>query len=106
MARVSPLNADHEAYRALISEYGPQGAGILVPQVQRGIGVEYAAMRRAGTGAAIIDQPQRGTIEVRGTDRIPFLNRMITQELKGFEPFQARRAFWLNRKGRIDADLR
>ena len=106
MARVSPLNADHEAYGALISEYGPQGAGILVPQVQRGIGVEYAAMRRAGTGAAIIDQPQRGTIEVRGTDRIPFLNRMITQELKGFEPFQARRAFWLNRKGRIDADLR
>lgn len=106
MARVSPLNADHEAYGALISEYGPQGAGILVPQVQRGIGVEYAAIRRAGTGAAIIDQPQRGTIEVRGTDRIPFLNRMITQELKGFEPFQARRAFWLNRKGRIDADLR
>jgi folate-binding protein YgfZ len=31
---------------------------------------------------------------------------MVTQELKGLEPFHVRRSFWLNRKGRIDADLR
>lgn len=106
MARVSPLQSVHEAYGALMAEYGPPGAGILVPQVQRGVGAEYAAIRRAGTGAAILDLPQRGTVEVRGADRLEFLNRMVTQELKGLEPFRMRRSFWLNRKGRIDADLR
>src|SRR5258705_868056 len=31
---------------------------------------------------------------------------MLTQELKGLAPFHTRRGFWLNRKGRIEADLR
>lgn len=108
MARVTPLQSVHEAYGALMAEYGPSGppGGILVPQVQRGVGAEYAAIRRAGTGAAIVDLPQRGTVEVRGADRVAFLNRMVTQELKGMEPYRMRRSFWLNRKGRIDADLR
>ncbi|HYE02997.1 MAG TPA: glycine cleavage T C-terminal barrel domain-containing protein, partial [Phycisphaerales bacterium] len=52
------------------------------------------------------DQPQRGTIGIRGPGRLEFLGRMLTQDLRGFEPLHARRAFWLNRKGRIDADLR
>jgi folate-binding protein YgfZ len=45
-------------------------------------------------------------IEVTGADRLEFLNRMVTQELKGLAPGSVRRSFWLNRKGRIDADLR
>lgn len=63
---------------------------------------EYAAIRR---GAALCDQPQRATIEVRGSDRIAFLNRMLTQELKGMTSGTVRQSFWLNRKGRIEADL-
>jgi folate-binding protein YgfZ len=63
---------------------------------------EYAAIRR---GAGLMDCPQRGTLLVTGPDRREFLNRMLTQELKGIEPGQAVESFWLNRTGRIDADL-
>jgi folate-binding protein YgfZ len=35
-----------------------------------------------------------------------FLNRMLTQELKGIGEGAVRRSFWLNRKGRVDADIR
>lgn len=64
--------------------------------------LEYAAIRR---GVALCDLPQRGTIEVTGKDRIAFLQRMVTQELRGLAANQVRRTFWLNRKGRIEADL-
>ena len=64
--------------------------------------LEYAAFRR---GAAILDMAHRGTIAVRGAERIEFLNRMVTQELKGLADGEVRAGFWLNRKGRIDADL-
>lgn len=63
---------------------------------------EYAAIRR---GAAIVDLPQRGTVEVRGADRIDFLQRMITQDVRALQPRRSVRSFWLNRKGRIEADM-
>lgn len=63
---------------------------------------EYAAIRR---GAALFDAPQRGTLTVRGADRRDFLQRMLTQDLRGLASGRATRSFWLNRKGRIDADL-
>ena len=65
--------------------------------------VEYAAIRRE---AALVDFPQRGTLEVTGAERIPFLQRMLTQDLKPLQSAPgAVRSFWLNRKGRIDADM-
>lgn len=66
--------------------------------------LEYAAIRR---GAGLLDSPHRGTLLITGNadERRDFLNRMITQELKGLAPGIARQAFWLNRKGRIEADL-
>src|SRR5688572_22555788 len=65
---------------------------------------EYAAIRR---GAGLLDSPHRGTILVTGSaaDRRDFLNRMVTQELEDLAPGMAKQAFWLNRKGRIEADL-
>ncbi|MSR45104.1 MAG: aminomethyl transferase family protein [Phycisphaerales bacterium] len=63
---------------------------------------EYSAIR---SGVALCDQPQRGTIEVTGSDRIAFLQRMCTQDLKSLSSGQSRRSFWLNRKGRIESDL-
>ncbi|MFM8785357.1 MAG: hypothetical protein ACKOFI_09480 [Phycisphaerales bacterium] len=42
---------------------------------------------------------------VRGADRVEFLNRMLTQDLKGLSPGEVRCGFLLNRKGRIDADV-
>jgi folate-binding protein YgfZ len=107
MARLSPLNPAHERAGAVLAPYGPEGNGIPVVQVCSGIDREYAAIRRA---AAVLDLPQRAAVEVTGSDRLSFLNRMLTQELKGLEgtgraPYSVRRSFWLNRKGRIDADL-
>ncbi len=63
---------------------------------------EYAAVRR---GAGLLDSPHRATILVTGGERRDFLNRMLTQELKDLEGLSARQAFWLNRRGRIEADL-
>lgn len=68
-----------------------------------GVEAEYAAMKR---GAGLMDSVHRSVLMVTGADRRDFLNRMLTQELKDFQAGMVRQAFWLNRKGRIDADLR
>lgn len=76
-----------------------------LPQIVATYGLlelEYSAFRRS---AAVMDRADRGTLVVEGGARIEFLNRMVTQELKGMAAGQVRRAFWLNRKGRIQADL-
>lgn len=65
--------------------------------------IEYAALR---THAAVFDMPHRATLVITGAERQSFLNRMLTQELKDLKPLMSRRSFWLNRKGRVDADLR
>ena len=115
----NPLQPEHERYARVESlrlggvpvevEWMPYGApaegGAEAPDIVAGYGLlelEYAAFRR---GAAVLDLAHRGTIAVRGAERIDFLNRMVTQELKGIAPGEVRAGFWLNRKGRIDADL-
>lgn len=110
MTRVSPLRKLHQqaeaSFKSLGPAPGPSGAPGAAVEVVDTFGDregEYNAIRRA---AALVDLPQRATVRVAGADRLDFLNRMLTQELKGVRPFQARRSFWLNRKGRVDADLR
>ena len=86
--------------------YGPPGEdGSATCEILATLGeieLEYAAIRR---GVAVFDAPHRGTLIVTGKDRRDFLNRMLTQDLRGFPPGSVTRSFWLNRKGRIDADL-
>lgn len=65
--------------------------------------LEYAAVRKT---CGLFDSPHRSVLEITGAERLGFLNRMLTQELKGLRPRELRKSFWLNRKGRIDADLR
>ncbi len=103
MARASPIQPLHERAGALIAPYGPPDTGIPVVQTYGEFALEYAALRKS---AALFDWPHRATLIISGADRIGFLNRMVTQELKDLQPLQSRRSFWLNRKGRIDADLR
>lgn len=67
------------------------------------IELEYGSLRKH---AALLDQPTRGVLRLTGGERLDFLNRMITQEMKGLSPYSCRRSFWLSRKGRIDADMR
>lgn len=85
--------------------YGPSeadGITVDIPAAFAPIELEYAAIRR---GAAVFDAPHRGVLRIEGADRRDFLNSMVTQELKDLAPGVARRTFWLNRKGRIEADL-
>ncbi|HWB20260.1 MAG TPA: glycine cleavage T C-terminal barrel domain-containing protein [Phycisphaerales bacterium] len=63
---------------------------------------EYAALRRS---AGLLDCAHRGTLVVTGSERMAFLNRMLTAELKTLKAGGAVESFWLNRKGRIEADL-
>lgn len=84
--------------------YGPAGADRCEIVGTFGeLEAEYAAIRR---GAALIDCPQRGTLVMSGADRAAFLQRMVTADLKSLASGILKRAFWLNRKGRIDADLK
>lgn len=91
------------AHDPLVGVYGPPDSGVRVVQAFDALDVEYAAIRRA---CGLMDLPQRATLEVRGGERLDFLNRMLTQELKGARPWSCRRAFWLSRSGRIDGDVR
>jgi folate-binding protein YgfZ len=63
---------------------------------------EYAAMRRY---CGVLDAAHRTVIVLTGSDRLDFLDRMITQGVAKLAPGQITRSFWLNRKGRIVADL-
>lgn len=103
MARESPLNQFHTESEASFLAWGPPGEGALVVETFGELESEYAALRK---GCVLIDEPQRGTVRVTGDDRLEFLGRMITQQVQGVEPWRMVRSFWLNRKGRIDADLR
>ncbi len=102
MARSSPLLSHHTALGAALLPYGPAESGVQLVEAFAPFGLEYAAIR---TGAALFDAPSRGLLRVIGPDRAAFLQRMVTQDMRGLEPWHFRRAFWLNRKGRIDADV-
>lgn len=133
MARQSPIQPLHDQAGAMMLPYGPEAqvsSGTPVDsesQLPRGstatfaapsapieivgtygeLELEYAAIRK---GCLLLDLPNRAVLEVTGAERLEFLNRMITQELKPakkwLDPFLSVSSFWLNRKGRIDADLR
>lgn len=103
MTHPTPILSLHEQADALLSPYGPEDDPVQVPQIFTSLPLEYSAIRRA---AAMLDQPTRAVLEITGEGRVDFLTRMVTQDLSGFDAYTGRRSFWLNRKGRIDADLR
>jgi len=103
--RRSPLLDDHAARGAELLPYGPpdtEGRQVETPEAFAAVELEYAAIRKS---AALLDEPHRGVVVATGPDRVEFLNNMITQEINDLEPYRCRQSFWLNRKGRIDADM-
>jgi len=101
--RRSPLLDRHRAAEAELLTYGPPEAGVELPECFGSIELEYAAIRKH---AGLLDQPNRGVLAITGDDRRDFLSRMLTQDLASLAPYGLMRSFWLNRKGRIVADLR
>ncbi len=63
---------------------------------------EYAVIRK---GVGIMDMPPRGLIEMRGADCTAFLQAMVTNDVASLGSRQARRALYLDKAGRIQADL-
>lgn len=103
MAHISPLRERHLQAEATTLAYGPIGLHIELVESFGELDFEYAAIRKA---CVLLDLPHRGTLEIVGDDRHEFLNSMLTQEIKGLKPFRSRPSFWLNKQGRIVADLR
>lgn len=73
-----------------------------IPAAFAEVELEYAAIR---SGVAVVDRAERATVVVRGADRVDFVNRLVTNDLRRAPEGAVVRAFLTNRKGRIDADL-
>ncbi|MGC8552803.1 MAG: YgfZ/GcvT domain-containing protein [Phycisphaerae bacterium] len=95
----NPLQELHEQAEAAFIPYGPD---IAIVESYGEPEAEYAAIRKA---AALMDAPQRGTIELRGRDRLTFLNNLVTNDTRTLVSGSGRYAFMLNTRGRIVADM-
>ncbi|MEM8737983.1 MAG: glycine cleavage T C-terminal barrel domain-containing protein [Planctomycetota bacterium] len=85
--------------------YGPALADGSVVEVAESFDrfeAEYAAIRQR---VGVIHLPQRAVLHLTGADVQDYLHRLCTQEINGLEGGQTVRAFQLNEKGQIAADL-
>lgn len=99
MARPNPLREYYDSIDAMMIPYGDQATIVAQCDVAE---LEYAAIRKA---AGLMDGSHRGLLRLTGNDRLDFLHRLVTHDCKSMKPGDVRRAFILNTKGRITADL-
>lgn len=99
----SPLHELHEQREAFFLPYGDESGVSMVVETFGDLDMEYAALRK---GCVIFDENHMGTLEISGSERLAFLNNMLTAKVDDLKPGTSCWSFWLNRKGRIDADLR
>lgn len=82
--------------------FGPTDGAVDVVESFGNYEAEYAAIRK---GVGIMHMPWYGVVHVGGSDRLAFLNNMVTHDTKSLIPGQTRRCFLLSKQGRIDADM-
>jgi len=99
----SPLHPLHSAAEAYFLNYGPPELQTPIVETFGQLDMEYAALRKA---AVVFDEPHMATLKITGSERHAFLNNMLTAKVDDLKPNQSLFSFWLNRQGRIDADLR
>lgn len=99
MAMPSPLDEQFEDADALFMPYGQRGR--IVAQ-HDAVELEYAAVRKH---VGLLDCPHRGLLRLTGADRVDFLHRMLTCEVRNLDAGVAVRGFLLDAKGRITADV-
>lgn len=92
----------HDYLQSIDAMMIPYGEGMEIVGMCDAVELEYAAIRK---GVALFPCAHRGLLKLTGKDRLDFLHRMTTQELRSLQPGDVRRAFILNSKGRITADL-
>jgi len=93
------------ALHPILSNSGAQFreiAGWDVPESFGNVEAEYWALRRA---AGIADLSPRAKLAVTGGDRVLFLHRMLSNEVKSLQPGQGNYCFLLNPQGHILADM-
>ena len=100
---LSPVHSLHEQREAFFLPYGTETCVSSVVETFGDLDMEYAALRK---GCVIFDETHMGTLVITGGERLEFLNNMLTAKVIDQQAGQVRKSFWLNRKGRIDADLR
>ncbi|MGJ8635928.1 MAG: glycine cleavage T C-terminal barrel domain-containing protein [Phycisphaerales bacterium] len=103
MSTHTPLHPIHESAEAFFISYGPPELQTPIVETFGELDMEYAALRKA---AVLFDEPHMGTLKITGSERHAFLNNMLTAKVDDLKPGQSLHSFWLNRQGRIDADLR
>tara|TARA_R110002073_G_scaffold207517_3_gene367578 strand:- start:49075 stop:50199 length:1125 start_codon:yes stop_codon:yes gene_type:complete len=103
MTTQSPLQAVHESAEAFFLSYGPPELQTPIVETFGELDMEYAALRKS---TVVFDEPHMGTLKITGTERHAFLNNMLTAKVDDLKPGDSLHSFWLNRQGRIDADLR
>lgn len=99
-ARKSPLHETHVRLGATVSECD----GWLIPASYGDELFEYAAVRERGAG--VIDLSSRGRFLVSGTEAVPFLNGLITNDMKTLADGQWMPAAFPNVQGRLVASIR
>ena len=98
MAKEGVLFEAHRAAGAAFAEV----AGRRVPEHFGDPRAEYEAVRRA---VGLIDLSVQGKVRFTGADRVDFLNRMLSNDVKGLPVGGGCRAFLLNPKGHVVAYL-
>jgi len=98
--RRSPLNETHARLGATMIEQD----GWSVPASYGDVLFEYAAVREDGAG--VIDLSARGRILVSGSEAVPFLNGLITNDMKTLAENTWMPAAFPNVQGRLIASVR
>lgn len=100
LQRKSPLDAIHTATNARMADLD----GWLLPASYGNFGREYSAVRKEGAG--VIDLSSRGKLLISGAEATPFLNGLITNDVKGLSPNRWMHAAFPNVQGRLQAAVR
>ena len=103
---MTPILDIHSLQKKLGAEFLTYGLGretaVELVQDFGSYEIEYAAIRQR---VAILHEPQRGILRLAGKDCKDFLHRLTTQDINKMKGGDTRRAFQLNDKGRIVADM-
>lgn len=94
-----PLRSSHELSGAVFRE----DAGWSVPANYGSADGEVRAVR---SRAGVVDLSDRAKVELTGSERVPFLDGLVTADMKILAPGSSVYAAFLNEKSRVLGDLR
>ncbi len=93
----------HTALGAAGAQFMPWGdTGVQIAEHFDAFEAEYAALRQR---VGVLHLPQRGVLKLAGPDVKDYLHRLCTQDINKQEGGSSVRAFQLNERGHVTADL-